>query len=164
MKKLIVFMLLVAFNSNAAQIGQKAPKLIGRQLSDNGIFFLSQKPKKPKVINFFWIECIPCKDELPEIASLEKRYPNVLFYAFHSGVNTKNSQNYTLQETKAFIKTLKNAPKNIIWGGANVMKEGWKINVYPSTVVLDANNKVKMKLYGYNHKNIRKLVKILDKF
>ena len=164
MKKLIVFMLLLAFNSNAVEIGQKAPKLIGRQLSDNGIFFLNHKPKKPKVINFFWIECIPCKEELPEIAALEKRYPNVLFYAFHSGVNTKNSQNYTIEDTKAFIKTLKNAPKNIIWGGANVMTEGWKIKAYPSTVVLDSNNKVKMKLYGYSHQNMLKLVKMLDGF
>ena len=59
----------------AVVVGEAAPNIFGRTL-DNNLFRLSDITN-PVVVNFFWVECKPCVKEMPELAKLEKSYPNV---------------------------------------------------------------------------------------
>ena len=47
----------------ALEVGDKAPQVVGRDIS-NGLFALSRMAAKPKVLNFFWVDCKPCKKDI----------------------------------------------------------------------------------------------------
>ena len=51
-------------------LGKPAPNLIAHTLEDKP-YLLNKDNASPKVLNFFWVQCKPCRAELPELAKLE---------------------------------------------------------------------------------------------
>lgn len=155
----IVFVALLAPVAGSAQtgggptVGQPSPNLVGRTL-DEKFYRLKQDTGKPKVINFFWVECIPCKKEMPELAILEKQYKGVKFIAVHT-VDEK------IETIVKFLKALPGAPSNIVLTSGGV-QEAFKYNGLPHTILLDSDNVVLMNFSGYTHENMRRLAGALQ--
>lgn len=135
------------------EIGVLSPNIIGRTLDDQP-YRLKADTGKPKVINFFWVSCIPCKEEMPELAQLEKLHPKFKFISVH----TKKEPPETVSD---FIKSLPGAPSNIVLTSSG-MQEAFNYAGLPHTVVLDANNIVLMNLIGYTPDNIKRLTELLQ--
>lgn len=135
------------------EIGQLSPNIIGRTLDDQP-YRLKADVGTPKIINFFWVSCIPCKAEMPELAQLEKRYPKFKFIAVH----TKKE---SLETITKFIKSLPGAPSNIVLTSSG-MQEAFNYLGLPHTVVLDSNNIVLMNLVGYTPDNTKRLNEVLQ--
>ena len=136
------------------QIGKRVPNLIGRTLDDKP-YLLNNDKGTPKVINFFWVNCKPCRVELPELAKLEKRFKNVKFISVHA-----EDENPAI--VVKFVKSLSGAPSNIVLteGGLN---QSFNYLGLPHTIVLDSNNIVLMNLVGYTSENMQELEKKLQK-
>lgn len=133
-------------------VGSPAPNFIARTLDDSS-YRLKSDIGKPKVINFFSLTCKPCRQEMPELGKLEKKYPGAKFIA----VNTKDDDAETV---KKFVQSLSGAPSNVLLTSGG-FEETFKLMGLPHTVVLDRDNVVLMNLVGYTPENIRLLNKAL---
>jgi len=129
-------------------VGQPSPNIIGRTL-DDAPYRLKADIGSTKVINFFWVNCKPCKEEMPELAQLEKQYPKIKFISVHTIKEPPES-------VVKFLKGLAGAPSNIVLTSGG-MQEAFQYLGLPHTVVLDSNNVVLMNLVGYTPDNMKKL-------
>ena len=150
---LILWLLLVANSTFALEVGDTAPQIIGRDISGE-LFALTLLDNKPKVINFFWVECKPCQKELPLLAKKEKEYPKVIFAAVHAEINHNTDSNYDIKDIQVFGKKIKSHPKTLVLG-SDRLKQQFGIAGFPASVLLDKNNKVEKILYGFNKKTIK---------
>lgn len=143
-----------AAGGNGPEVGQTSPNIIGRTLDDQSYRLKSDKGS-PKVINFFWVGCKPCRLEMPELAKLEKQYQGVKFIAVH-----------TLAEQPGniikFLKSLPGAPSNIVQTSGGI-QETFHYRGLPHTMLLDSDNVVLMNISGYTPENIRRLANALQK-
>lgn len=143
-----------ADQANGPEVGQPAPNIIGRTLDDKS-WRLKNDRGKPKVINFFWVGCQPCRQEMPELAVLEKQYSGVKFIAVHT-------QEETPENIIKFVKSLPAAPSTIVQTSGGI-QEIFLFQGLPHTVVLDGNNVVLMNLVGYTAINMQKMNALLEK-
>jgi thiol-disulfide isomerase/thioredoxin len=150
---LLLSMCATAEPLNGPDIGQPMPSLLGRTLDDR-LFSLRKEIGQPKVINFFWVECVPCKKEMPELASLEKKYSGVKFIAVHT-------QNEKKEVVEQFVRSLSAAPSNIVLtqGG---MQERFGYLGLPHTVIVNSENIVVKNLVGYTPENMKLLAESLN--
>jgi len=135
------------------EIGRSAPNLIGRTLDDK-LYRLKNDRGSPKVINFFWVGCKPCRQEMPELAKLEQQFAGVKFISVHS-------QQESPEAVMKFVKSLAGAPANIVLTSGGV-QEIFSYTGLPHTIVLDSNNVVLMNISGYTPDNMQKLSKALQ--
>lgn len=142
-----------ATNGTGPEIGQTSPMLYGRTL-DDAIYSLKRDLGQKKVINFFWVGCHPCREELPELARLEKQFTNVKFISVHTSLYQHAEEPETVAK---YIKSLKGAPSNIVLTTSKELGNDFNIMGLPHTMVLDENNIVLMNISGYDKKNMKKL-------
>lgn len=155
MKSILTVIIFFAINLHASEelkLTEMAPKLFGRTTS-GGIYNLYAQTQKAKAINFFWVKCKPCKQELPELAKLQAKYPNIEFVSVHT-------QEVTNEEMSAFLGSLSSAPSTIVLGN-QATKERFFINSLPHTIILDKDNIVIAHISGYSEEKIKQLDKIL---
>jgi len=140
--------------------GSQAPDFRGFTVEDN-FYVLSKNTDKPKVINFFWVECKPCREEMPELAKLEKQYPQISFIAVHT--IPKAAKDVSDEQVLQFVNTLSAHPATVVISGVPLL-EKFNIKAFPYTLVLDANNKVIGGVSGYNpSQGMKKLTDLLNK-
>ena len=142
-----------AAEGSGPEVGQPSPNLIGRTLNDTPYRLKSDKGS-PKVINFFSVTCKPCRQEMPELAKLEKQYAGVKFISVH----TQEAQPEAVEK---FVKALPSAPSTIVLTSGGVQETFHYLGL-PHTIVLDSNNVVLMNLVGYTPDNMRRLSKALQ--
>jgi len=126
---------------------------LGRML-DEKYYRLKNDTDKPKVVNFFWVSCVPCRQEMPELAKLEKQYKGVKFISVHT-------QEEKTENVIKFVKSLSGAPSNIVMTSGGV-QEAFKYYGLPHTMVLDSNNVVLLNLSGYTPGNMQRLTNALQ--
>ncbi len=143
------------------EVGDAAPNIVAININ-GGILSLKRTKKTPKVINFFWVECRPCKKELPLLAEKEEQYKNVEFYAVHAEANPDTGDNYEVAAVKQFIASLEGAPKTVALGSP-LLKEHYDIKGLPHTVLLSANNRVDGIIRGFNRKTKKQIQAWLEK-
>lgn len=134
----------------AVATGEPAPNIFGRTL-ENKLFRLSDITN-PVVVNFFWVECKPCVKEMPELAKLEKSYPNVQVISVHVGDEDKSL-------VAGFVNKLSASPKTIVVASPMV-KASYQIRALPHTVVIK-EGKIVAIIEGFNEKGMNRLLQIL---
>jgi thiol-disulfide isomerase/thioredoxin len=167
LKNFILSILLVAaapavFADNEGsgpEVGQPAPKLYGRTLDDE-LYSLKKDTGKAKVINFFWVECHPCREEMPELARLEKEFKDVKFISVHTSLKKKAEE---IESVAKFVKSLKGAPSHIVVTKNKDLGAEFNIIGLPHTMLLDKNNIVLMNITGYDKKDLKKLADELQR-
>lgn len=142
-----------AEEGSGPEVGHPAPSFIGRTLDDKS-YRLKNDKGRPKVINFFWVECIPCRQEMPELAKLEKQYTGVKFISVH----TVDARPEVVVD---FLKKLSGAPSNIVLTSGG-LQETFNYRGLPHTMVLDGDNVVVLNLSGFNPDNMRLLNKAVQ--
>lgn len=125
---------------------QPAPPIIGRTLTGEMFKYPTQKTV---VVNFFWVECKPCVEELPELAQLADEFPAVEVVAVH----VEEADTQTIQ---AFIDRLKRAPKTVVRGSSKI-KESYQIKSLPTTVVIDPAGQIRLKIQGFTSEGMSQL-------
>lgn len=96
---------------------------------------------KTVVLNFWFIGCPPCRQEIPELNKIAEKYannPNVIF------IGIALDQEYDISE---FIKK---SPFNYrLVDDGRYYADIFKINLYPTNVVIDREGKVRFHSSGY---------------
>lgn len=151
---LVLILVLIGFHGAIARaeeglkVNDNAPNFIARTLDDD-LFRLNKMEPGPKVISFFEVTCIPCKKELPEMAALETRHKGVHFLLVHVG-------NQPASEVKKFLAGISAHPARAVYVGSKIL-ETYNFTAFPHTLLLDADNNVKLVLSGYTEKNMQRL-------
>jgi len=135
----------------SAGVGEPAPGFIGRQ-PDGKLFRLSDNAG-PKIINFFLDTCVPCIAELPELAAMEKKYPDVKFIAVHI---EQKPESVIIE----FLARLKGYPGKVVIGNSRIA-EMYEVKSVPHTVAVDGSENIVLSLAGYTKANIAALEKWL---
>ena len=143
---------------NGPEVGKPAPSLIGRTLDDK-VYRLKSDKAGPKVVNFFWVGCKPCRQEMPELAQFEKKYKVVKFISIHT--QPANTPEESLKSVAKFVKSLPGAPSNIVLAAGGV-QETFQYLGLPHTILLDSDNVVLMNFTGYTPDNMQRMDKALQ--
>ena len=151
----VVVAMTVAVNSHGLKAGDAFPELMGRYMNGNG-FYSSDLPSGAKVVNFFWVECQPCKKELPLLARKQAQYPDVSFIAAHPEPDPETGEDYERSVIKAFVDGLPAAPRHTI-ALTHRAKEQYGIDAYPITLLINAEDKVEAVLRGLDTNTINTL-------
>lgn len=121
--------------------GQKIASFSERDMKGNK-FSLKELAGKVVVLNFWFINCPPCRMEIPQLNELVANYqqnPDVVFIA------VALDERYDIQE---FLKT-NPFRYNIIDGGRYIASR-YNINLYPTHLVLDKEGKAVFHSSGYS--------------
>jgi peroxiredoxin len=110
---------------------------------------------KVVVLNFWFVECMPCIKEMPELNSLVRKYKakNVFFLAISNSEKAKiikflkkNSFNYSI------------VPKDV----NNTVLDDYNINAYPTHIIIDKASKVTFYAEGLDATTLATLTATLD--
>ena len=137
-------------NQRQEQMEQKnemmAKEAVGKiatpfELNDiNGKKYALQDLKgKVVVLNFWFVACVPCQHEMPELNKLKEKYKgkDVVFLAIGND-NTK--------EIKKFLKT--NTFNYTLLSDGNKTARDYKVSSYPTSMVIDKSGMIKYTQIG----------------
>ena len=152
---------LFATNVASVELGERAPNIIGKVLGgeQHGAWFrLNRAPPQPTLVNFFWVDCLPCAEELPELARLERQFPQVRFLAVHAEDDDASA-------ILAYLAQLPAHPSNILQGSSRLQEVYSETNdeflPLPYTVLVDPQGILTYRSTGYNAATIQRLTAAL---
>ena len=162
MTRTCLFLLgLVVTSAFGVELGDRAPNIIGKFLGGerNGEWFrLNRAPAQPTLINFFWVDCLPCAEELPELAQLERQFPRVRFLAVHA-------EDDDAEAISQYLAKLPAHPRNILQGSSRLQKvyaeSGYDFLPLPYTVLVNSQGSLTYRSTGYNAATIQRLTAAL---
>lgn len=121
--------------------GSSFPRFSEKDIEGNR-YKLNELKGKVVVLNFWFVDCMPCRKEIPELNELVARYQHrsdVVFIAF--ALDTKG----------AIGRFLKQVPFNYhIVSNSIALAQRYRINSYPTNVVLDREGNVAFHTNGYS--------------
>ena len=137
-----VFMVLsTPFPAAAAEVGKLAPDFTLKSLGGNNLK-LSEMAGNVVLINFWASWCGPCREEMPLLNSLHKKYEPLGFTVL--GVNVE-------EDVKGAKGFLKNFPVDfpVLLDSDNRVSEQYKVIAMPTTVVVDRDGNMRYLHQGY---------------
>lgn len=128
-----------SLNESAFKLNEKAPDFIAFNMDGQSIK-LSELQGKVVVLNFWFIKCGPCVQEMPELNTLKKQFYNedVVFLAITFD---------TKENIQTFLKT-HDFNYTILPKSSDVIQVN-KVRSFPTNVVLDKNGIVVFQETGY---------------
>jgi peroxiredoxin len=117
----------------------------------------SLKNLKDKVVvmNFWFVECMPCRKEIPELNELVKTYENKGVVFLGIADSDKKKVEKFIQKTEFKYNLIpKETTNNII--------QDYNINSYPTHTIIDKKGNVKFNEAGLSGNTIESLKKIID--
>lgn len=154
---LAAFMALsMPFTATAAEVGKTAPDFTLKSLGGKNLK-LSEMAGNVVLINFWASWCGPCREEMPLLNSLHKKYEPLGFTVL--GVNVE-------QDVKGAEGFLKNFPVDfpVLLDGDNRVSKQYEVIAMPTTVVVDRDGNMRFLHQGYksgDEAKYRKMVKEL---
>ena len=155
---IIISLLLSPIAGNSRVLGKTAPNIYGKTL--NGDFIRLSDLPAPMILNFFWVECIPCKEELPELARLEKEFTETTFVTVHV-------EHAKQEQIVEFLESVPAYPSNVILASPRV-KDNYRGKrnslPLPVTYIVNKDRKIIDVIYGFNFSGMQTLNQHLNKF
>ncbi|GGE64877.1 peroxiredoxin [Pedobacter psychrotolerans] len=138
----------VSFKEGDDFKGFKATDINGNKID------LREATGKVIVLNFWFINCPPCRQEIPQLNELVAEYknnPNVVFLAIAT------DEKYDLQK---FLKTTP-YDYNVVHNGRYLASK-YSVTLYPTHAIIDKNGKVKFSTVGLAANTIHWIKKSID--
>jgi len=126
------------------KVGQKARDFQLESLSaaTQGPVSLNQLNGKVILLDFWATWCEPCRDELPELDRLQKKYAREKFVVL--AVNVDNQA----ETARAFLEKY-NIRLLALWDRHKTVVSAYDVQRMPSCYLIDANGKVRFIHYGF---------------
>ncbi len=131
------------------QIGMQAPSF---ELTDRSGNKYNNENLEGKVVvfNFWFVNCPPCREEIPELSELAQAYKNdddVVFLA------------PSLDDWEAIDKLTSKTPFDYVVFDEHIeLRSNFKVPAYPSHVIIDKKGVIRLATVGGQHKGIFKKV------
>lgn len=137
-----------------AMLHKPAPAFSATDLSGK-TYKLDELKGKTVVLNFWFIGCKPCVMEMPHLNKLVEKYgkEEVVFIAFALD-NKAALEKFLLKKTFKY---------NIIPDAGRIAQETYKVNSFPTSIIIDKKGFVQDYLIGYSEDVEEKLVAFIDK-
>jgi thiol-disulfide isomerase/thioredoxin len=104
------------------------------------------------LINFWWVKCSPCKQELPDLLAKEKKHPQADFIYVHAETNPATKAAYKPQVVQQFLDQLNiTLPQMIIGNTKARLSAG--VEALPTTLLVSPEGKVDQTLVGFTPAN-----------
>ena len=120
----------------------RAPDFTLKAVQDGKEYSLSQFKGKVVLINFFTFFCGPCRQEMPVLEQLYKKYKAAGFTLLGVNVEPKSA------DAEGFLKS---TPVSfpILFDPDSKVSKLYEVSGMPSTVILDRTGKVRFIHHGY---------------
>lgn len=128
------------------------PNIVGRDLDGKITSLRRSFNDRPMVVNFWWVKCSPCKQELPDLIAKSEAYPLVDFVYVHAETNAKTKSPYTIDAVSGFLNRLSLKLDHVIIGNTQARKSAG-IDALPTTLLINKNGRVEQKLVGFTPEN-----------
>jgi peroxiredoxin len=154
----VVALMLIAMQANAISESAPAPDFTLKSNSGKNIK-LSELRGQVVMINFWASWCGPCRQEMPILNQLYKRYEPMGFTLL--GVNVE-------EDSAAANKVLREIPVDfpVLYDNKNQVSETYQVRAMPSTILIDRDGKVRYLHKGYKpgyeedyQKQVRELIR-----
>ncbi len=133
--------LLLLGTANAATIQGKAPNFTLKSNSGKNIK-LSELRGQVVLLNFWASWCGPCRQEMPLLEKLHKRYSALGFTVL--GVNVEEDP----RKAKTLLKDI-SVSFPILFDTSNKVSKQYKVSAMPSTIMIDRNGNMRYLHRGY---------------
>ena len=133
--------------SNNDSINEEAIAFTATDLEGN-TFSLDELKGKVIVINFWFVACKPCVEEIPELNELVEKYEDkdVVFLGF------------ALDNEKRLISFLEKTPfKYHIFSESKKIIENYGVNSYPTHIIIDQSSAVVFKTSGLSPTTVKSI-------
>ena len=150
MIKILIIILTISFSLTAEEKEIQNSRLF--RFGEDEIvlheYLKSLKETELLVMNFTSVTCIPCKKEIPELLTLERKYPNMKLFII-----------FAEPDPSKFASGL--GVKSFFADPLGSLQNRFGIKSYPTTFVVKSNKSVLVRLDGYNDKTIGKISSLL---
>ena len=138
---LLAGMMAAALPAAALELDRAAPDFTLKSLGGKNLK-LSEMAGNVVLINFWASWCGPCREEMPLLNDLHKKYEPLGFAVF--GVNVE-------EDVKGAMGFLQNFPVDfpVLLDSANQVSKQYKVIAMPTTVLVDRDGKVRYLHQGY---------------
>lgn len=160
-KPIALAVLCISLTGVTAQ-ADSLPNIVGRDLDGKITSLHRSFDGKPTVINFWWIKCSPCKQELPDLIAKDAAYPNVDFIFVHAETNAKTKGAYEIDDVKGFLDRQALLLDRVIIGNTKARKSAG-VNALPTTLLVDKQGRVDQTLVGFTPENTEKILEWLKR-
>ena len=146
----------VATSVNASSVSGKAPDFTLKSRSGKNIR-LSDLRGQVVMLNFWASWCGPCRQEMPILEQLSKRYGKLGFTMV--GVNVEQDSNKAM----AYLRDIK-VSFPILFDNTSSTSKLYTVNAMPTTIIIDRNGNMRFKHEGYKsgyEKDYKKQIKQL---
>jgi peroxiredoxin len=118
-------------------------------------YSLKNLKDKVVVMNFWFVECMPCRKEIPELNELVKTYQDKGVVFLGIADSDKKKIEKFIQKTEFKYNLI---PKET----ANSIIENYNVNSFPTHTIIDKNGNVRFNEAGLSGNTIESLKKIID--
>ncbi len=149
---LLSVIILTAGGTPASANSQVLPNIVG--LDQNGKITSLRRAftRNKTVVNFWWVKCSPCKQELPDLLAKAKKHPKADFIFVHAETNSATKAAYRPEVVKQFLDQLNiTLPKMIIGNTKARLSAG--VEALPTTLLVSPDGKVEQFLVGFTPEN-----------
>ena len=155
MKTLALLALLQIGIVNASNISGAAPNITLKSNSGKNLK-LSEYRGQVVLLNFWATWCAPCRQEMPLLDKIQKRYHSLGFTIL--GVNVE-------ENSAAAKKMLRHTPVSfpILFDTQNTASKAYNVSAMPSTVLIDKDGKMRYLHKGYQSGDEKTYVKWIKK-
>jgi len=146
----------VATSVNASSISGQAPDFTLKSRSGKNIR-LSDLRGQVVMLNFWASWCGPCRQEMPILEQLSKRYGKLGFTMV--GVNVEQDSS----KAEAYLRDVK-VTFPILFDTTSSTSKLYSVNAMPTTIIIDRNGNMRFKHEGYKsgyEKDYKKQIKQL---
>lgn len=152
-----IILALSAFASPAmSQSADGLPAIVGRDAAGNLTSLKRTFAGKPMLINFWWVQCSPCKQELPDLIAKEQAYPHADFIYVHAETNPKTKSAYEVSAVTDFLKRENLELSNVIISNTKARLSAG-VEALPTTMLVGTDGKVDIRLAGFTDENTKKI-------
>jgi peroxiredoxin len=132
---------LLVMPASASTLSGKAPEFTLKSRSGKNLR-LSDYRGQVLLINFWASWCGPCRQEMPLLEDLYKRYSKLGFTIMGVNVDTDSTKanNYLRDITVTFP---------IVYDLTNAVSKSYNVNAMPTTVIVDRNGNMRFLHQGY---------------
>ncbi len=144
------------FNAHAADMNKPAPNFTLKSYEGKNVK-LSEYRGKVVLLNFWASWCGPCRQEMPLLQKIHKKYSSLGFAVMGVNVEEDNTK------AKGIVKKNK-LTFPILFDSQNQVSQLYKVDAMPSTVIIDRSGRVRYIHKGYkpgDEKAYKKWVKKL---